>query len=208
MISDSTGHMTTLVKNLRLKHRIYSDNADIRALDVFSSQLLVLHPHDISFSSVTDNKVDQFYCEGSFTGEYEFIEMQLERHRHLQSYIYGLTTGNQIIIFDYKYSGQNHDNNFCRLIGRLSIPEEFTHGKSVGFASIRGSIILQNVYGKLLMIDTANESLLQRGQLYYYSPYDQSQGDENDESESQQMFDEKEVYGSHRKRIKIIQAKA
>ena len=36
VISDSTGHMTTLVKNLRLKNRVFTEHADIRALDVFS----------------------------------------------------------------------------------------------------------------------------------------------------------------------------
>ena len=65
--------MTTLVKNLRLKSRIYTDHADIKAMDIISTNLILLHSHDISFSAVSDNTVSQFYCEGSFTNEYEFL---------------------------------------------------------------------------------------------------------------------------------------
>jgi len=89
----------------------------------------------------------------------------------LQSYVYGLTSDNEIVIFDYKYSGTNNDNNHCRLVGRVSLPADFTLGERVGFASIRGSIILQSVTGKLLLLDTSNESLLQQGKLYPYEPY-------------------------------------
>lgn len=72
VISDSTGHMTTLVKNLRLKSRIFTDHANIKAMDVVSTNVLLLHSHDVSFSGISDNTISQFYCEGSFTGEYEF----------------------------------------------------------------------------------------------------------------------------------------
>ena len=170
--------MSTLVKNLRLKSRIFTDHADVRAMDVFGSNLLILHPNDVSFTGIIDNMISQVYCEGSFTGEFEFAQFQLERHRHQQSYIYGLTTSNEIIIFDYKYAGSNNDNNFCRLVGRVAIPEQFTNGMPVGFAAIRGSIILQNATGKLLLIDTTNESILQEAHLYFYSPY--GQGDNDD----------------------------
>ena len=67
--------------------------------------------------------------------------------------------------------------------------------KPVGFASIRGSLLLQNLTGNILLIDTSNESLLQEGQLYFYSPFMDNE-------------DGKLVMPDARGKIKIIQAKA
>ena len=64
------------------------------------------------------------------------------------------------------------------------------------------------------MIDTANESLLQQGELYYYSPYASSLEKNNEENDTiaERRFSNSEeggfTVGGHSKRIKIIQAKA
>ena len=79
----------------------------------------------------------------------------------------------------------------------MSLPENFTKGERVGFASIRGSIIVQSITGKLLLLDTSNESLLQQGELYPYEPYGFLKEDSEEEGAAR-------LEGP----IKIIQSKA
>ena len=105
VISDSTGHINMLVKNLRLKARIYSDGDDITALNVHGGSMMIMHRRSIAFSTGVDNKIAGFYCEGSFTDEFTFRDFQVEKFRPNQNFIYALTKENDIVIFDYKYSG-------------------------------------------------------------------------------------------------------
>lgn len=72
-ISDSSGHITILLKNLRLKSRIEASATEpLLALSQDSNSLLMLQPNAIAFSALLDNKMSPFYCEGSFTNEYRF----------------------------------------------------------------------------------------------------------------------------------------
>jgi len=80
-ISDSTGHITILVKNLRLKSRIYSHGDDIQQVAVLGSSYMILHRKNIAFSGLLDNKIAKFFCEGSFTDEFDFADLDLERFR-------------------------------------------------------------------------------------------------------------------------------
>ena len=143
VVTDSTGHMTMLVKNLRLKARIYSDGAEITSVGMQGSQMMIMHKKDIAFSTLIDNKIANFYCEGSFTDEFEFRDFQIEKFRPNQSFLYALTMENDIVIFDYKYSGGkgNASNDKCSMLGRLEIPKEFKQDDIVAFAAIRGSLI-------------------------------------------------------------------
>jgi hypothetical protein len=43
--------------------------------------LMIMHPKDVAFSSLTDNLIGSFYCEASFTGEYKFEQLSLEIYR-------------------------------------------------------------------------------------------------------------------------------
>ena len=144
VVSDSTGHLTMLVKNLRLKARIYSDGDDIAALNVHGSHMMIMHKKNIAFSTGVDNKIASFYCEGSFTNEFNLREFTIEKFRPNQNFIYALTTDNDIVIFDYKYSGGkgNTQTDKCSMHGRLQIPQEFSQDDIVGFTAMRGSLIL------------------------------------------------------------------
>jgi len=42
-ITDSTGHITTLVKNLRLKSRIHSDGGKILQATAYTNAMMLLH---------------------------------------------------------------------------------------------------------------------------------------------------------------------
>ena len=70
------------MKNLRLKSRIYSQGSgEIIQLVTSSSYLMILHERDVAFTSLHDNKIGSVFCEGSFTGEYSFEQIVLEKHR-------------------------------------------------------------------------------------------------------------------------------
>ena len=97
------GHITTLTKNLRLKSRIFSEGSQTLALTVQQNSLMVLHPRDIAFGSLTEAKMSSVFCEGSFTDEYTFVDFAIERFRTQQPYLYGLTKANEIIIFDFRH---------------------------------------------------------------------------------------------------------
>ena len=75
-VTDSTGHITTLVKNLRLKARIHAEGSgdDILGSTNYAGAMMVLHRKDVAFTGLQDNKMAPIYCEGSFTGEYDFVE--------------------------------------------------------------------------------------------------------------------------------------
>ena len=66
---------STLVKNLRLKSRIYSDGGHITAMRSIQGHVMIMHPKDVAFSSLPDNAIGSIYCEASFTGEYKFEQL-------------------------------------------------------------------------------------------------------------------------------------
>lgn len=50
-----------------LKARFFSDGADIIQLTTHSLHTMIVHPQDIAFSAIKDNKVFNYYCEYSFS---------------------------------------------------------------------------------------------------------------------------------------------
>lgn len=75
-------------------------------------------------------------------------------------YLYGLTTDGEVIIFVFKVTGTSNDHSKCSMLARIQIPQEFREGSTMGFASVRGALILQSASGKLLVLDATDESLL------------------------------------------------
>ena len=141
-------------------------------MQTHTTALFIIHPTDIAFTVLSDNVIAPFYCEASFTGEFQFDQVQPERYRSQQTYLYALTKSNdEIIVYSYKYSGSVNDSNNCYLAARIGIPEDFRNGGPIGFTSIRGSLVLTNTEGKLLLIETSTESLLQQAKTYLFEPY-------------------------------------
>ena len=91
-IADSTGHISTLIKNLRLKSRIHSDGNKVVELTSHGMSLLIVHPMDVAFSGLSDNKISPFYCEGSFKTEESFTHVSIEKYRPTQNYLYVMTS--------------------------------------------------------------------------------------------------------------------
>ena len=60
-----------------------------------------------------------FYCEGSFTNEYRFEQMQVERYRMQSGYLYALTTDGEVVIFEFKVTGTNNDHSKCNMLARV-----------------------------------------------------------------------------------------
>jgi len=118
----------------------------------------------VAFATLQDNKIANFFCEASFTAEYDFYDFAVERYRVNHNYIYGLTTAGDVAIFEYKHTSSTSQGaeagNKCFLLGRIKIPEEFLGGKQVGMTAMRGSLILLNHKGELMLIESSNESLL------------------------------------------------
>ena len=54
---------------------MYSDGNQITAMRSTQGHLMIMHPKDVAFSSLTDNALGSFYCEASFTGEYKFEQL-------------------------------------------------------------------------------------------------------------------------------------
>ncbi len=101
---------------------------------------MILHERDIAFSLVYDNKIGSVFCEGSFTREYQFEQIILEKHRAQQTYAYVLTSTKEIIIFDMKLSASGSDANKCSTIGRFMLPSEIE--SPLAIASLRGAILV------------------------------------------------------------------
>ena len=55
-----------MLRNLKLKARIFSDGGDILQISNHHLHAMIVHPQDISFSALKDNKIFSYYCEHSF----------------------------------------------------------------------------------------------------------------------------------------------
>ena len=132
VFADNTGHLTSLVKNLRLKSRIYTSSNGSPILDIqeSSTHLLILHSKDIAFTSILDNSIAPIHCEASFTNEFNFAQFSVEKFRPAASgnNIFILTEQNQLLVYEYKFSATNSEQSMCKMTSSIDLPIEFTKG--------------------------------------------------------------------------------
>ena len=74
-IVDTEGYILVLTRNLRLKTRIYTNGKDIKNIVVIKDILAIVHQSDIAFSKLLDDQIYPWYCEGSFSGEYDLTSI-------------------------------------------------------------------------------------------------------------------------------------
>ena len=125
-----------------LKARFFSDGADIIHLSSHTLHTMVVHPHDIAFSAMRDNKIFSYYCEYSFTErEGHLIAAYSESYRTQQYYIYALNSLDELVIFDANLASKSEEAG-CKMVIKIKLPEEFLGGGTVGMASLRGALLL------------------------------------------------------------------
>ena len=56
------------------------------------------------------------------------------------NFAYVLTDTNEIIIFEFKLSGNNNDSSKCSSLGRFQLPGDLA--SPIGIASLRGAILV------------------------------------------------------------------
>ena len=70
------------MRNLKLKARIFSDRSDIVDLSNHHLHAMIVHPQDIAFSALKDNKIFSYYCEHSFiNGSAQLLAAYSESYR-------------------------------------------------------------------------------------------------------------------------------
>ena len=133
--TDTNGYVTTLMRNLRFKNRLYTQSPEIKNAVTIRDYLAVVHPRSIAFSKLLDDKMYPWYCEASFSGAYELTSLVApENYRSYQNYLYAMNTLGELVIFDVGLprggdrNGQGEQGGECKLVARLVIPQEFTSG--------------------------------------------------------------------------------
>ena len=109
--------------------------------------LAVVHPTDVAFIRLTDGKMNQWFCEGSNTGEYELTSIiQPEAFRTQQHFLYIFNTLGELVIFNVGLpkggdrNGAGETGGECHLVARIGIPEDFTRGQPIGLQALKGSL--------------------------------------------------------------------
>ena len=98
---DTNGYLTVLTRNLRFKTRVYTKGYDVKNIAMLKDTLAVVHPTDVAFIRLTDGKMNQWFCEGSNTGEYELTSIiQPETYRTQQHFLYIFNTLGELVIFE------------------------------------------------------------------------------------------------------------
>lgn len=145
MLSESTGYITLVGRNLRLRGR-FSTNDKILMVERIKGSLMILHESAVAFSFPIENAVHPHFCEATFTSEYALTAAVGEKYRlnqggRGQQSLYALTSSKDLAIFSTEM-GQRSDATECRLMGRLSLPKEFTGGSDhIAFENVKGSLI-------------------------------------------------------------------
>ena len=132
------------MRNLKLKARIYSDGNEIVSLGNHHLHAMIVHPQDISFSALKDNKIFNYYCEHSFVEDSaHLIAAYSESYRTQQFYIYAINSKYELVIFDAHLASKSEESG-CKIMAKLQLPEKFTKGGAFGLASLRGGLFIQS----------------------------------------------------------------
>ena len=153
-----------------LKARFFSEGKDIIQLTAHSLHTMIVHPQNIAFSAMKDNKVFSYFCEHSFTErEGHLISAYSESFRTQQYYIYALNSLHELVVYDANLASKSEESG-CKMIAKLKLPEEFIGNGEVGMASMRGALLMQAEDGRLMILDTSLGSLLQTAEFNIFNP--------------------------------------